>query len=118
LLRYVFHPKDKTKKKKAQKDKRTKARNKAVQGVTAKSDNLDKMKKVFNDVKEYLETAETILEKIADRAKKEAEKKVQRWQEKRNKFRSATIKLTSAKNSTDKQRGSYASTTTLFSDWI
>jgi hypothetical protein len=85
------------KKKKAQEDKRTKARNKAVQGVTAKSDNLDKMEKIFNDAKEDLQTAETILEKIADRAKKEAEKKVQRWEEKITKFRSARAKLTSAK---------------------
>jgi hypothetical protein len=85
------------KKKKAQEDKRTKARNKAVQGVTVKSDNLDKMEKIFNDAKEDLQTAETILEKIVDRAKKEAEKKVQRWEEKITKFRSARAKLTSAK---------------------
>jgi hypothetical protein len=85
------------KKKKEYDDKRTTARNIAVKDVTAKSDNMDKMAKVFNDAKEDLQTVETILEKIADKAKKEAEKKVQKLDEKKKKFYSSRTKFTNAK---------------------
>jgi hypothetical protein len=85
------------KKRKEHDDKRNIARNKAIKDVTAKSDNLDKMAKLFNDAKEELQTVETILEKIADRAKKEAEKKAQKWNEKKKKFESSRTKFRNAK---------------------
>jgi hypothetical protein len=88
---------EKDPRKKKEYDKRTTARNKAVKDVTAKSDNMDKMAKVFNDAKEDLQTVETILEKIADKAKKEAEKKVQKLGEKKKKFYASRTKFTDAK---------------------